>query len=70
MIIIIIIINFIAPYNDIRQFQQIQSVTRLFIKKSFFLYYRQNLINITITFISIHVSLKGNYKSIFKKLYR
>ena len=39
-------------------------------KKSFFLYYRQNLINITITIISIHASLKGNYKSILKKLHR
>ena len=35
-------------------------------KKSFFLYYRQNLINIAIAFISIHASLKGNYKSILK----
>ena len=39
-------------------------------KKSFFLYYRQNLINVTITLISIHASLKGNYKSILKKLHR
>ena len=31
---------------------------------------RQNLINITITIISIHASLKGNYKSILKKLHR
>ena len=64
MIIIIMIITIIIITND--KIQQIQSVTLIIHKKSFFLYYRQNLINITITIISIHASLKGNYNSILK----
>ena len=71
IIIIIIIMNFIAPHDSIRQFRLLKSNKfSLSHKKSFFLYYRQNLINITITIISIHASLKGNYKSILKKLPR
>ena len=76
IIIIIIIINFYAPHNSIKQFHLLNSSKfslshRLFIKNiKFFLYYKQNLINIKVTIISIHASLKSNYKSILRKLYR
>ena len=74
IIIIIIIINFYAPHNSIKQFHLLKSSKfslshRLFIKNiKFFLYCRQNLINIKVTIISIHASLKSNYKSILRKL--
>ena len=67
IIIIIIIIVIINPHNNIRQFHLLKSSKFSQSKKSFFLYYRQNLLNITMNFISIHASLKGNYRSILKK---